>query len=154
MFSKCQFLVRDAVLIFWGIPQGFPANSEYSQELWLNDVDHCGLCGHLPHFLLSKFCHKTLNCLSIRYIVPAKISPALPLCQKNWFYGKVHLYDFYPLLRSIASNWIYISVKRSTVYTTWKIWKKNSKTQLWDEKQNRVLFLDHPVFKVERNYIM
>ena len=27
-----------------------------------------------------------------------------------------------------------------------KIWKKY-KTQLWDEKQNRVLFLDHPVLK-------
>ena len=46
-----QFLVRDGVLIFWGIPQCVPANSEYSQELWLSDVDHCGFCGHLPHFL-------------------------------------------------------------------------------------------------------
>ena len=27
------------------------ANSKYSQELWLNDVDHCVFCGHLPHFV-------------------------------------------------------------------------------------------------------
>ena len=51
MFSKSQFLVRNGVLIFQSIPQGVHANSEYSQELWLNNVDHCGLCGHLPHFL-------------------------------------------------------------------------------------------------------
>ena len=55
---------------------------------------------------LPKFGHQTLNCPSIRYIVPAKISPALPLCQ-NWFCGKVHLDDFYPLLRSIALSWIH-----------------------------------------------
>ena len=54
MFLKFQFLVRDGMWIFLGIPQGSPANSEYSQELWLatcDDVDHFGLCGHLPHFL-------------------------------------------------------------------------------------------------------
>ena len=34
---------------------------------------------------------------------------------------------------------------RPAVYATWKIWKKNCKTQLWDEKQNRALFLGHPV---------
>ena len=33
---------------------------------------------------------------------------------------------------------------RPDVYTTWKIWKKIVK-QLWDEKQNRTLFLDHPL---------
>ena len=49
-----QFLVRDGVLIFWGIPQGVPVNFEYSHELWLNDVDYCDLCGHLPHFLSPK----------------------------------------------------------------------------------------------------
>ena len=49
---------------------------------------------------------------SIRYIVPAKIFPALPLCQKNWFCGKVRLDDFYPLLHSKSSSWIHIGVKR------------------------------------------
>ena len=81
MFSKCQFLARDGVLIFWGIPQGVPANSEYSQELWLNDVDNFGLCGHVPHFLSSEIWPSKLNRPSISYIVPAKISPSLPLCQ-------------------------------------------------------------------------
>ena len=63
--------------------------------------------GHLLHFL-----SQTLNCPSIRYIVPAKIYPALPLCQKNWFCGKVRLDDFYRLLRSKSSSWIYPGVKR------------------------------------------
>ena len=75
---------------------------------------------------LPKFGHQTLNCLSIRYIVPAKISPAFQLCQKNWFCGKVCLNDFYPLLHSKSSSWIHIVLKespRSAVYTTWKIWK-------------------------------
>ena len=93
-------------------------------EIMLNNVDHCGPCEHLP----PKLGHQTLNCPSIRYIVPAKISPALLLCQKNWLCCKVCLDDFYPLLRSIASSWIHIGVKgispRLAVYTTWKIWKK------------------------------
>ena len=38
--------------------------------------------------------------------------PALLLCQKNWFCGKVRLNYFYPLLCSIASSWIHIGVKR------------------------------------------
>ena len=61
---------------------------------------------------LPKFGHQTSNCLSIRYIVPAKISPAFQLCQKNWFCGKVCLNDFYPLLRSKSSSWIRIGIKR------------------------------------------
>ena len=32
---------------------------------------------------------------------------------------------------------------RPAVYTTRKMWKKSRKTQLWDEKQYRSLFLDH-----------
>ena len=104
MFSKFQFLVRDEVLIFWGILQGVLANSEYSQELRLNDINHCGLCGHLPYILSPDISHQTLNCPSIRYIVPAKISPALPLFQRNWFCGKVLLDDFYQLQSCIASS--------------------------------------------------
>ena len=49
MFSKCQFPLKDGVLIFWGNPHGIQVNSEYSQELcWtMNDL---GLWQHLPHF--------------------------------------------------------------------------------------------------------
>ena len=65
-------------------------------------------------FCLPKFGQETLNCFSIRYIVPAKISPALMLCQKNWFFGKTCLINFYPLLRSIASSWIHIVFKRTS----------------------------------------
>ena len=53
MFSKCQFLVKDGVLIFWGIPHGFPVNSEYSQEL-CQTINCLGLFQHLPHFLSSE----------------------------------------------------------------------------------------------------
>ena len=96
---------------------------------------------------LPKFGHQMLNCPSNRYIVPAKISPALPLCQKNWFCDKVQLDYFYPLLRSIASSWIHIGIKRISPQPSPlpENYGKNCKTQLWDEKQNRVLFLDHPV---------
>ena len=78
----------------------------------LNDFDHCGLCGHLLHFLSPEFGHRTLNCPSVKYIVPVKISPALPLCRKNWVCGKVHIDDFCRLLRSKSSSWIHIGVKR------------------------------------------
>ena len=61
---------------------------------------------------LPKFGHQTLNFPSVSYIVPAKISPALPLCQKNWFCGKVRLDDFYRLLCSKSSSWTHIGVKR------------------------------------------
>ena len=47
MFSKCQFLVKDGVLIFWGNPHGVLVNSEYSQEL-------CGTINDLPHFLFPE----------------------------------------------------------------------------------------------------
>ena len=91
-----------------------------------------------------------MNCPSIRYIVPVKISFALSLCQKNWFCGKVCLDDFYLLLCSKSSSWIHIGVKKNPqacCLDHLKKYGKNVKTQLWDEKQNRVLFLDHPVLK-------
>ena len=86
-------------------------------------------------------------------IIPAKISPALPLCQKNWFSGKVRLDDYYAQLRSVASSWIHIGVKRiSQAYCLHhlKNMEKNCKTQLWEKKQNRPLFLDHPVYFLTR----
>ena len=96
---------------------------------------------------LPKFGNQMLNCPSIWYIVPAKIFPAFPLCQKNWFCGKVSLNDFCLLLCSIASTCIHIGAKR--IYQACclhhlKNMGKKCKTQLWDKKQNRVLFLGHP----------
>ena len=55
-----------------------------------------------------------MNCPSIRYIVPVKISFALSLCQKNWFCGKVCLDDFYLLLCSKSSSWVHIGVKKNS----------------------------------------
>ena len=101
---------------FLGNPHGVPVNSEYFQELCrtMNDLGFVSICHSIGKLCicLPKFGHQTLSCPSIRYIVPAKIFPALPLCQKNWFCGKVRLDDFYPLLRSIVSTWIHIGVKR------------------------------------------
>ena len=87
---------------------------------------------------LLKFSHQTLNCPSIRYIVPAKIFPALPLYQKNWFCGKVRFDYFYPLLRSTPSPWTHIGVKKisqACYLHHLKNMEKNWKTQFWDEKQ-------------------
>ena len=111
MFSKCQFLVREGVLIFWGIPHGVPVNSEYSQELCrtMNDV---GLCGHLPHFLPYEIWPPNIelsfyqvHCLCQNLSCIAAVSEELILRQSTprWFYR---------LLRSIASSWIHIDVKR------------------------------------------
>ena len=97
---------------------------------------------------LPKFGHQPLNCPSIRYIVPAKIFSTLPLCQKNWFCGKGRLDNINRLLRSKSSSWIHIGVKRISQACRrhhQKNIEKNCKTQPWDEKQNRALFLDHPV---------
>ena len=106
--------------------------------------------GHLLHSsCFPKFGHQTLNCPSIRYIVRANIFPALPLCQKNWFCGKVRLDDIYRLLLSKLSSWIYIGVKRISqvcCLNHLKNIKKNCKTQLWDEKLNRAAFLGNHVY--------
>ena len=48
------------------------------------------------------------------------------------------------VLRPVGSILVSKESPRPTVYTTWKIWKKNCKTQLWDEKQNRALFFGPP----------
>ena len=78
---------------------------ERCRPLWpLYDICHTSC--------LPKVGHQTLNFPSIRYIVPAKISPAILLCQKNWFCGKVCLDHFYPLLRSKLSSWVYTGIKR------------------------------------------
>ena len=82
MFPKCQFLVKDSLLIFWGIPHGFPINSEilrnYAERSTISAFFSICHTSCLP-----KFDHQSLNCPSTRHIVPAKIFPALSLCQKN-----------------------------------------------------------------------
>ena len=99
----------------------------------------------LSLFLSLSLSHQTLNCLSVRYIVPTKISPALPLCQRTD--GKVRFDDFCPLLRSKLSSWIHIGVKiisQACCLHHLKNMEKICKRQLWDEKQNRAFFLGPP----------
>ena len=87
--------------------------------IWMSTT--VAFVGHLPHFLSSKIWSPNVElCPSIRYTVPAKISPEFPLCQKNWFCGKACLNDFYPLLHSKSSSWIHISIKRMSTTLGWK----------------------------------
>ena len=95
-----QFLVRDGVVIFWGIPQSVPANSVYSQELWLSNVDHCCLCGHLPHFLSPEiwspnvelsFCQVHCSWQNLSCI--ATVSEVLILRQSIYFEENLRLFD-------------------------------------------------------------
>ena len=115
----------------------------------LNDVDHCGLCGTSATLAVSQ------NLATKHWIIFLSGTLFLPksllhcCCQKNWFCGKVCLNDFYPLLRSKSSSWIHIGVKRisqACCLHHLKNMENTCKTQLWDGKQNRVLFLDHPVY--------
>ena len=101
--------MKNGVLIIWTNPHGLPINCEYSQELCqtMNDL---GLCEHIPHFLSSEVWPPNVELSS--HQVPAKIFPAFSQFQKDWFCGKARLDGFYPLLRSIASTWVHIDVKR------------------------------------------
>ena len=122
---------------FWIFP-GIMPNDEWSR-----------LCEHLPlnsetEHLLSEIWPPNVE-LSF-YQVHCSCQK---LSQKNWFDGKVRLDYFYPLLPSIASTWIHTDVKRisqACCLHHLKNMEKNCKTQLWEEKQNRALFLGHPVY--------
>ena len=139
---------------FLGNPHSVHVNSEYFQELCrtMNDLGFVNICHSIRKLsiCLPKFGHQTLNCPSIRYIVHAKIFPALPLCQKNWFCGKVRLDDFYPLLRSIVSTWIHIDVKRISqvccLHHLKNMEKKNVKHNFGMKNKIGRFFLGHPVY--------
>ena len=91
--------------------------------------------GHLLRFLSPEiwppnvelsFCQVYCSCQNVSCI--AAVSEELILCQKNWFCD--------------------IGVKRISQVCCLhhlKNVEKNCKTQLWDEKQNRALFLGRPV---------
>ena len=147
MFSKCEFLVRDSMLIFWEIPQDVPPNSEYSQELRLNDVDHCGIFVCLPHFLSPRTWPPNIE-LSL-YQVPcscqnlsciATVLEELILWQSmpRWILSAAVYYGF-----QLDPYWCQKNLARLLSTLTEK-YRKNVKRKLWDEKQNRTLFLEHP----------
>ena len=50
MISKCHRLVKDAVLIFWGIPEAISAYSKCCWEFRQKADNNCGLYWHLLHF--------------------------------------------------------------------------------------------------------
>ena len=50
MISKCHHLVKDAVLIFWGIPEAISAYSKCCWEFRQKVDNNCGLYWHLLHF--------------------------------------------------------------------------------------------------------
>ena len=147
MFSKCQFLVKNSVLIFWGNPHGVPVNSEYSQELCqlMNDF---GFCDYLPHFLSSKIWSPNVELSFHQVYCSCQNLSCIPAASEELICRKVCLNDFDPLLRSIVSTWIHIGViiiSQACCLHYLKNMEKDCKTQLWDEKQNRALFLGHPV---------
>ena len=111
----------------------------------LNDVDHCGLCGASATLPVSQ------NLATKRWIV--FLSGKLSLQKSLLHYHCVRKPDFVAKYASmffvgrcvvnlpVGSILVSKEKRRPAVYTTWKIWKKNSKAQLWDKKQNRGFFL-------------
>ena len=123
---------------FLGNPHGVPVNSEYSQELCrtMNDL---GLRASVFRNLATK-----------RWIVLPSGTLFLPksflhcrCVRRTDFAAKYASMIFMRcclVSRPVGSILVSKESPRPAVYTTWKIWKKNCKTQLWDEKQNRALF--------------
>ena len=68
--------------------------------------------GYLPHFLSPEIWPSNVELSFYQVHCSCQNLPAFPLCQKNWFCGKVCLDGFYPLLRSKSSSWIHIVIKR------------------------------------------
>ena len=111
MFSKCQFLLKDSLLIFCGNPHGVAVNSEYFQELrWTRNT--LGLCEHLPHFLSSEIwppnvelSFHSVHCSYQHLSCIADVSEELILRQSmaRWFLSAAAWY---------SSTWIHIGVKR------------------------------------------
>ena len=105
-----------------------PLNSEIEHlpsEIWPPNVE---LSFHQVHCSCQN-----LSCI-------AAVSEELILWQRR--------HDIYRLLRSKSSSWIHVGVKRisqACCLHHLKNIEKNCKTQPWDEKQNRALFLGHPV---------
>ena len=116
----------------------------------LNDVGHCGFCGASATLPVSR------NLATKRWIVLLSGTLFLPKCllhcccvRRTDFVAKctsMILIGCCLANRPVGSILVSKESSRSAVFTTWKIWKKNCKAQLWDEKQNRALFLDHPVY--------
>ena len=98
---------------------------------------------HLLHLLSREIWLPNVKLTFYQVHCSCQISPALLLCQKNWFCGKARLENFYTLLHSKSFMSIHIGVKRISqvcCLVHLRNMKKNYKTQLWVEKQNRVLF--------------
>ena len=155
-YSRKSFSCERWLKIFWGNPHGVPVNSEYSQELCrtMNDLD---LCEHLPHFLSFENWPPNVELSFHQVHCFCQNLSWIEQCQKNWFCGKLILCldDFYPLLRGgITSTLIQIGVKRisqACCLQNLKNMEKHCKIQLLDKKQNRVLYLGHPVLEIYFN---
>ena len=144
MLSKCQFCERQRVDFLgdsswrsrkcW-IFSGIIPNDEQCRPLWASAT--LAVFRNLATKRWIVFSSGTL-------FLPKSFLHCLCVIRTEWF----DLNDFYPLLRSIASSWIHIGVKRisqACFLHHLKNMEKNCNAQLWDEKQNRALFLDHRV---------
>ena len=117
----------------------------------LNDlnVDHFGLCGASATLAVSR--NLATKCwialLSGKLFLPKSLLHCCCVGRTD-FVAKYTSMTFISCCianRPVGSILVSKEFPRPAAYTTWKIWKKTCKTQLWDEKQNRLLFLDHPV---------
>ena len=114
----------------------------------LNNVNNCALWGASDTLPVSR------NLVSKRWIVLLSCTLFLPktllyccCVRRTDFVAKYASMIFNRCCvvnRLVGSILMWKESPRPAVYTTWKVWKI-CKTQLWDEKQNRALFLDHPV---------
>ena len=96
---------------------------------------------------LWKFGHQTLNCPSVRYIhcFFQNLSCIAGVRRTDFEakYASMIFIDCCIINRPVGSILASKESPRPAVYTTRKMWKKSRKTQLWNEKQYRSLFLDH-----------
>ena len=115
----------------------------------LNDVDHCDLCRASATLPVSR--NLATKCWIVLLWGTLFLPKSLLRChcvRRTDFVAKYASIIFIGCCivnRPVEPIFVSKESPRSDVYTTWKIWKKNCKTQLWDEKQNRALFLDQTV---------
>ena len=115
----------------------------------LNNIDRCGLCGASVTLSVSRnlVTKSWIVLLSGRLFLPKSLLHCHCIRRTDFVakYASMIFIGCYTVNRPVGSILVSKDSLRCAVYTTWKLWKKIIK-QLWDEKQNRALVLNHPVF--------
>ena len=112
-----------------------------------NDVDHCGLCGASATLPVSR--NLATKCWIVllwgTLFLPKSLLRSRCVRRTDFVakYASIIFIGCCIVNRPVEPIFVSKESPKSDVYTTWKIWKKNCKTQLWDEKQKRALFGPH-----------